>query len=715
MKVLPRLVAIASLLSCTSSNEGEGALVLAINTGDLVLPDDAGTVGLYLTQIDTDGRMRSVLSREEKVFIDDQGNASVQFPGSLVVESHGERARLLTRLVAFRKETREVLTMREARAAVPTDRQALLRLSLFFTNQGNVVDERNGEPVIQSDARGVELRQVEPERVDPYARFRSQCDGGPAPEGMTAGDDGRCTALDVEPEPRASADALPGFEAEAICYDLAETFAPSGDDSVPTLESFELPPSGPCRVALPKRFDPQRLNVAVRGIEGFVTRAAGPDGSLVDVYPGERLRPLAAGSAFTLDAVQNAIELPERVCTLLRDRKLVFSQRTTAWRGGDPVCAPWSRVTKKGTFDGAPPAPLPAPDAGSPQGLSVEAPSADASFGQLAVHEGELALTFAEQSGTGRLVRFAAGTFEAGGSIGDPAPAAFGAALTAPTFLDVPNGAGGTTAELYVLAGNSYSLHHAMRRAVLTQVQKVTDGGQAGLDRTAVAMVGGVPSAFWLEGPASQQDGILGTFTDPTHVTETTRSVGFTDGSLGLGKPQTAVRDGRWIVGHGTVSDPGSWWSIGVPQGQVPTVQYSQNTERYNVAHWTRVADRLLGFGFAQTDAGNLLQAFDYESGDTFPYELVPASTVTTPEGFCFTAIYDPERAPDVQCSTVAELRARAPGHDVLVGGVGTPYVAGDGQYLYVAYTCGGPTGPVHVDRMPLADAQTKTLVSRCQ
>ncbi len=678
MKLLPRLLAFASLLSCTSSGNAGAALVLVINTGDLVLPADAGTVGLYLTQIDDSGRMRSLLAHEEKVVIKD-GRASVQFPGSLVVESKGASARLHSRFVAFRKETREVLTMREARSAVPTDGLAQLRLSLFYTNQGNVIDELPGQPVILSKAHGLQLQQAEG-TLDPYARFHSVCDGVQAPAGQTSGDDGRCVALDVEPEPREPGNVLPPIAEQATCYDLAQTFAGSDAALVPRLTATNLPASGECRIPLPRAFDPSRLNVAVRDEVGF------PSGN-------EQLRPLAADLAFRREG--DAIVLPERVCNLIRDRELLFSQRTSAWRGGEPVCAAWTAATARGSFDDAVAPPVSEPRDEGP-GLHAE-PPAGASLTFIAAQGDEVALTF-QQAGEGptSLQRFT----RAFDSTAPAAPTLAGAgALTAPTFLPV-NG----SPELYVLVDGV--LQHVSRDELRLDVVSDYVGGPT-LRGPALAAIEGKARAFWL---TEGGEAVLGTFEDvrKVHIDLATTDY-ITDVTSGLRlESRTAFRADRWIIPNTPVRGGGWRWSVGLTPS--PSIGYAQALPGlFAIYHSTRVGPNLFGYGsVTPPDAGSTpYRAFDYEdSSIAFVPTDLPYSSVPTADGFCHTGLNLPSNTfpGRLVCQSLAELTGTEPTTSgrVILENVQSLKLATDGVSLYAAYTCGTPR--VHVQRIPLTN-----------
>ncbi|RYE97653.1 MAG: hypothetical protein EOO77_38670, partial [Oxalobacteraceae bacterium] len=132
-----------SLLACSSQTVVPGALVLGIHTNDLVIADDVNALGLYILHQDATGRVRERLAYEVAPLRVD-GQVLVYLPATMVLEaSDREGDRVHARLVAYRSD-RTVVTMREARAQVPTDQSRLLRLNLFFTNSGNVVDAAPG-------------------------------------------------------------------------------------------------------------------------------------------------------------------------------------------------------------------------------------------------------------------------------------------------------------------------------------------------------------------------------------------------------------------------------------------------------------------------------------------------------------------------------------------------------------------------------------------
>ncbi len=366
MKTLPWLLGLVLLASCSSTSQ-QGFVVVSINTGDLALPLDSETIGLYISQIDESGRASNLLASEQHV-TRNNGVPSVRFPSSLVVVSNGKSSRIHTRLVAYDGNTRNVLTMRESRTLVPTDSSALLRLNLFYTNQGNVIDDLPGQVVATSEHASIEaeptlqLRQSDSAGADPYARFHSVCDGARAPEGMTAGDDGRCVPLDASAADLSVYDAAIGvpFSHESdSCYDVLKTFEPRSDGGAVQLAAKGLPETGECRVELPRAFDPARLNVAMAGLGGFPA---------TDEYPGG-LRPLAATLAFRQEGT--SIVLPERVCALARRGSLVFSQRTVQWRGVEPVCSEYTLAKQPLGFDNPPPDPRREldPDGAAPDGL----------------------------------------------------------------------------------------------------------------------------------------------------------------------------------------------------------------------------------------------------------------------------------------------------------------------------------------------------------
>lgn len=689
MKRLTRGLVLAALVACSGTEQKSGYLVLAINTGDLMLPKDTGRVGLYLTQIDATGKMIALPPIEREVTLDAAGNPSVHFPGTLVVESSGEDARLRSRLVAFRSTTRDVLTMRETRSVVPVDGGALLRLNLFLTNQGNVTDQAPGQPVTDSSVQTDSTLRVQQQadgNVDPYARFVSMCDGAPAAVGRTSGDDGRCVDLDVQTEPFPAGTPLPGSDENEFCYDVSLTFARRDDDAVPLVELLDLPATGECRIELPRRFDPARLNVAIVSADGL--RGEG--------YVG--LRPLAAGIAFK-QTEDNALLVPERVCNMLRNTSIVLSQRTSAWGGRDPVCAPWTVGKKAGSFDG--PVPGPGADAGPKPAANAYEVASLGAFHHMTARDGVVGLSFEDVAMQGKLpvvTRIEASAFETGvaDNRGVEAPSSFSAMHAA---------SAGSTTQIYLTTTTEVWQLPPAGAALAPVTFEGPDAGSSP-QMPLIAMLGGAAYSVWWRFDTATAV-FVAPLTSATAIAQPVTSAQFVGGNFFLPYRLNTVSPTSLIIPSLL---EGAYFTGTITAESVALApdQQSVSLPSSRLVDATRVGDRMFGFyeASAAPDGGEDPFAFDYANRLTYPAVMPLASEFTSrpiPDGYC--AVYrnaDAAATHTVTCRTLEQLQKNEAGSNLLER-VSHAAIDVDDQYLYLANTC-AVDGPVHVQRVLLAE-----------
>lgn len=692
------------LVACAAETESSGFLVVSMHTGDLELPADTDLVGLYIAQIEPDGRTRNVLAYEATPLREKNQPARVVFPADLVVVSRGETDRVHVRLVAYKQRTHEVLTMREARTQVPVDEGKALRLNLFFINQSNVQDKSPGQPML-TNVDGVQVLDQQGEiSGDAFARFVSVCNGAPAPVDMTAGDDGSCVPLDLKYEELLAPDApaiVVGTRREDNCYDITQTFAPRADQAVPTIDTATLPATGECRVPLPRRFDPERLNVAMVTSEPVFLS---PD------YPGKGLRPLPAKLAFRQEG--DELVLPARVCDLARRPEvsaLALSQRTDAWGGAEPVCSDWSKAKAPRSFDGPPPGDRPdgaVPDGSTEPALAEYEISARRPLHSLAGRNGTTGVITGSGSGPFELLtvpesQLGSGVVETRSStslevFGPPR-------LRAVTYPADPRGA----PEFYVQMGASGGLHVVQANGDLVLVDAL------GTDRpVAMQQVGNGPVAFY----GADADG-----SSAIHVAELQRG--------GAVKPLTSVAG----IAYGLAPELGA---IGTEQLFVPNQDFPQrwltcsnpasndfSCEESNLENppsfLTYGSSARVGadyFGFVRDSSTPLV--IDYVSKKKIPvaddYPL-PEQPVSVGSQFC--AVYPQRQQPDrrsVYCANATEVRSGQLGTLVLED-LGVVALASDDSWLYLAYQCPTPVeSPIHVARIR-ADALSQSgIQSKC-
>ena len=370
--------------------------MLALNTNDLVISSDTNLVGLYVAQIGANGRVLAIEAHEAAPLRHEDGTVEVPFPASLLLADATDTQGVHVKLVAYRGASRTPLTMRESRTQLPNEGQRLLRLNLYFTNQDNVADSAPGTTVLAEGSSLVSASDLSfrnatgPIPQNQFDRFTSLCDGAPAPAGKTAGDDGRCVDLEVDvntlPFREDPGALVPGANPDAdSCYDVGRAFSLWEDGAIGHFDRAAidaLPTTGECRIDLPAAYDPARLNVAMSTTEAAFETRSNPHDPNSPTTTAPSLRPLPLGVAYRHEG--NSIVLPAHVCAVVRRaavQELLFSQRTVAWRGEEPVCAPWSHAKLPHEYDGAVPAPLPPGTDGGAEGGITDAGAPDGDAG----------------------------------------------------------------------------------------------------------------------------------------------------------------------------------------------------------------------------------------------------------------------------------------------------------------------------------------------
>lgn len=673
---LLRALLAASLVACSAKTVTPGALVLGIHTNDLVIADDVNLIGLYVAQIEAGGRVRQRLAYEAAPLrVGD--DVRIRFPASLVLEARDEPGdRIHARLIAYRGDRREVLTMREARSQVPSEGARLLKLNLFFTNAGNVVDSQPNTPMLETELSVQDQDGVISEGA--FSRFQSVCEGRAAGVDQTADDSGRCVPLDIELGPHNSYDfdaGLRGGRKEDPCYDVSAAFQARADNAVRRIDTRALAPSGVCVVQLPGAYDPERLNLAMITAErAFET----PD------YGGAFLRPLAAGVAFTQSGTTVTLTAP--ACDQLRRAEvtgLIASQRTTAWRGGDPVCAPWSHAATPGSFEGPPPGPV--PEGGTtPSDVELR----ELELPDLAVSRAETLSLVAD--GPLGVIGYATGASDLAVStfrydapaVGAPATHAFG-------------GEG----HVRMVRFDPEFHFYVHDRSAQQVVRVVTNGSGAAAGFEPVTV--GSPEA----GMAEPGRGILAlgvernylrsglTFylmRSPNEGMPTTTEALFLPGSVEQSAPWPAV---AYSQGRGTglqINTDGRCFFIDAQDG---------GTSLQDPLSGSFVpGDQLVGagtafYGTAQIDAGAPQTMFRYTAAATAE-TVLPAITgverlAATADHLCYTW-----RTGDARALACVDARTLTNEIRPLAGELAAVAIAADEQYLHAFYACAGADGP---------------------
>lgn len=675
MRSLPRFAAVFFAMACSSEPSSSGFLRISMHTGDLFLPDDTDRVGLYIAQSDQEGRMRNVLAYEATPLVEPGQAPRIRFPADLIVVSRGEADRVHARLVAFKRDTHEALTMREARVQVPIEDGKGIRLNLFFVNQSNVRDRDPGAPLLSGAVQLMD--QGGSISLDAFERFGSVCNGAPAPDGMTAGDDGSCVPLDVPNEALVEPAELDrGTRSTDGCYDVTRAFARAqpGDAEVPQIDARTLPASGDCRLPLPGQFDPARLNVAMKTSEAAFRDPL-----------GGALRPLPAQLAFRLEG--NTLVLPARICDLARRPEvsaLLFSQRTEAWGGGEPVCSDWALAKGEGSYDGGAPTPLPdgAPDADpvpEPE-LSEYEVSARGSITGFAARNGAVALLTSRggPSGPHELLRVARSQFDVGGEVTTESNALSGATgVSAPILKAIAASTDPTSAPNFYAQPVEGGLFSVGPGASLDSVS----GAPPSL-RVLVEPLGARAVALWSEGAAVtigelETGGIV-----PLLEYSSSAQIELPS--------QLAARDAtRFIVPN--PQRPHEWLDCQFESCETKEVSpFSIPSARGAVY----VAPNM--FGFVLDSTAPQLIDYDTSTVQALPtgYELPAADIV--PLGATFCAVY--AAPPRVRCSSAAQVQSGEAGH-ALLGGADSVRLMGDERSLYLAYQCSSET-PLRIARV---------------
>lgn len=660
-----------ALLVACSDTSPSGSLVLGIHTNDLLIAEDVNLIGLYVDHLDAQGRSVERMAYEVAP-LRTGDTVHVPLPSTLVLASSGVQGeKVHARLVAYRKETREVLTMREAKALVPTDRAQLLRLNLFFTNQNNVVDATPGVPVLASDLTLQD--QQGPISADAFARFSSRCDGRAAGPEETADDGGRCVPLEVtlgEADRYDEEKGLRGTHPEDGCYDVAKTFAKRTDDAVRRIDRTQLPQTGACTIQLPGTFDVARLNVAMLTTEpAFDT----PD------WDGATLRPLAAGVAFA--PAPHTITLTAAQCDVVRRspvQGLLVSQRTTAWAGADPVCAIWNAAKAEGTFEGPPPGPPAPTDAGADADGQAESDNvANRSLGPIAV-DGAGSLTLAADGSQAALAHESSGSvFVATFRYDDETP-------LAPATL---SGLGGAHLWGVKFQDNLHYYVHARAQGVVKHVVTDGNGVAKGEDSVQVpAADGGTEEALGIlavsvDGNLVRTESGLHRMTDPTHATAAT--VGsLPDFSFTSAWPAVAFSSG---AGSGLIVDTNFGSVFAVDPVGIPLTFSPSNP----------VGDELVGVGtqfFGTMDVGGANKLAHYFVDTAVQQQLALESLdgferLAGTEGhLCYTRVVGSVR--QLQCSTSDVVGVLGTPTAPLPGAFHDVAIAADPLYLHAVYAC---------------------------
>ena len=697
MRLLPRLALVASLAACTGKTVTPASLVIAMYTGDLDLPEDTDLVGLYIAQIEEGGRTRRVLAYEATPLREPGKPARIPFPSDFVVVSRGEADQVHVRLVAYKKQTHDVLTMREARTKVPMEDQRGLRLNLFFTNQNNVQDATPGAEVMAA-AGSLSTRDANAEiSSQAFERFTSLCDGAPAPAGMTAGDDGSCVPLEVPLESLPRTDApefLAGTREGDSCYDVHAAFVSgaglgSGID-VARVATSTLPVNGECRIPLPAVFDPARLNVALVTNAPVFER---PDGS----YSG--FRPLAAGLAFRQQG--NEVVLPAHVCALARVPEVVelaFSQRALAWGGLEPVCSKWSTAAAARASDGAAPDPLPdaGPDASpAPTSVSGDIESAQGTLMGIAARGADLGVLTSAAPSLFEVALFAV-PFVGGPPAQNRAFVSVSSTVgPQPTLVAVSNGSrpepSGTA--FYLQGSGAAPSVFAVDPVSFAQTPMFADSSLGGIP-THVAELRGRSVGLWSLG----SDGTYAAAIEsgaPTRFVAESAIVGF--GIEGLAPEIGPAGPERFVIADsfgGTVyldcetdADAGSCSKKELlPQEDTSILTYAGSA---------RAGTGYFGYYRSGSQTPRILS---YVDGTVVGSGPAPQGrTASLDDSFC--GVYGSTDRKHVECFTAGMLRTGV-GTLLLEGQVRAAAVASDGQGLNVAYQCADGGNVIHVTRV---------------
>lgn len=719
-----RAAALASLIVCSCGTPSPAALVLSLNTNDLAISADTDLVGLYVSQIGENGAVLRVDAHEAAPLrVGD--DVKVPFPASLVLVPGEEQTAIVhVRLVAYdNREARTVITMRESRTRAPTpdDGARLLRLDLFFTNQGNVVDATPGA-ALGATASGLDTRSSDVASRDyvgamaqqDFDRFTSICDGGPAPAGMTAGPDGRCTALEVELKSLPEFDLdqkVPGAIQDDFCYDVARAFDEdaAGVAPIARVEKSALASSGECRIALPARYDAATLNVAL-----LTPRSAFP------LANGKSVRPLAAKLAFSLSDDGATLTLPPNVCALARRddmEALLLSPRTDAWGGVEPVCALWVNAKARHSFDK--PAATPLGDAGAPDAdagaadAASDAPDTGASldFADYAVTMTDPLTAMAAMDGRVLLVSDNDGSYS-----GTTMPEA---AFTTPTAAPAPVALGGGYSRLLARAmryqtAPAFFVYDLMGSKVGRLEGDVLTPLSTPSTNTYIPMPldNGVAAFGFLEGPPTG-----------TRQLRITKLVGSTllsstyayDFSVPMAAASFGIDQSFGVFSAlGLVVPNAEQNNVLVCAGSACTNTVLESPNLYSFLGITTASGAAVGL--YRTDVG--VRFYDYATGvaSAERFDISPGGRIVSGGGIhCVHQAID--AGPDgVTCFDDAAISTSKAAFDVLTG-VDYALLDGDDLYLYVAYKCTGlATDPVHVARMPWAKvAVDKTaFVNRC-
>jgi hypothetical protein len=346
MRNVQRLMGLAGIvLACAPacSTKQSGQIMLALQT-DMSLPKDIDRVRIEVTHADSGAEIF------KKDFERLGTDKAIRLPATLgITASEGVSTAVRVRVIATQGSDDSVRVLREIVTTIPTDRTAILPITLEFLCNGSGEAERDmNSNKVKRDASGVVL-------------VKSTC-----PDKQQTCVAGVCAPIEVPSQD------LPDYVEEKVfgggtgngdggCFDTATCFA-NGSDVVLDLEAFRTSNKTVCKAAATGD-----INIALRTQGGGI---CGPSGCFVALDAGGPSG-WTAGNA-------GEIVLPVGVCVKAVAGEVVGL--VTAPVGTDtcqkkqsslPTCGPWSASGNDGSVPDPKQPTLVAPGQTNPVALAI--------------------------------------------------------------------------------------------------------------------------------------------------------------------------------------------------------------------------------------------------------------------------------------------------------------------------------------------------------